>query len=158
MRALTHLICAGALASAAMLTSATETAAQEKKDGHQLLVAFGASVGGLLVESHDKVAACELAAGHEGSNIKNLEAKLTITSNLMKVLIDNMDKARDDKILSDDDRRFVVRAIETAKLVQNEANALKAAIAGKDPKDAIHYQDCRKKADQEIRVLLGIKK
>lgn len=126
--------------------------------GGKLLVAFGASVGGLLFESHDKLNACEIAAGKDGANGKDLAAKVGITINLMKVLIDNLEKTRDDKLLGDGDRAFAVKAIETAKLVQEEAVALRAFLSTKDAKDNAFYQDCRKKADREIRLILGIKK
>lgn len=132
--------------------------AGDKKEGSQLLVAFGASVGALLFETHDKIGICEIAAGRDGVNAKEIETKLAITSNVLKVLIDNLAKAREDKLLSDADRTFVAKATDAARLVQEEAHALKDYIVSKDAKDKARYQDSRKKADQEIRLILGIKK
>lgn len=132
--------------------------AQEKKEPTgQLLVAFGASVGGLLFESHDKIAVCEKAIAKEPAIANEVVTKLAITANIQKVLIANLIKAREDKLLSDSDRAFVDKATEAAKLVQAEANALKTYIGSKDEKDAAHYREVRKKADAEIRLILGIK-
>lgn len=137
---------------------AQEKDKEKDAEGSKLLVAFGASVGGLLFEAHDKLNACEIAAGKDGTNGKDLEAKVGITINLMKVLIDNLDKARDDKLLGEGDRTFTVKAIETAKLIQEEAVALRAFLSTRDAKDNAFYQDSRKKADRELRSILGIKK
>lgn len=132
--------------------------AQEKKEPTgQMLVAFGASVGGLLFESHDKIAVCEKAIAKDPTIANDVVTKLAITANIQKVLIANLVKAREDKLLSDSDRAFVDKATETAKLVQEEANALKTYISSKDEKDAAHYREVRKKADVEIRLILGIK-
>jgi hypothetical protein len=136
---------------------AAPTRADEKKEASPLLVAFGASVGALLFETHDKIGVCELAAGKEGVSAKEIETKLTITTNILKVLIDNLAKAREDKLLSDADRTFVSKSTDAAKLIQEEANALKTFIGSKDEKDGARYRDARKKAEQEIRLILGIK-
>jgi hypothetical protein len=137
--------------------SSSRARADDKKEGTQLLVAFGASVGALLFQTHDNIGTCELAAAKDGSNAKEIETKLSITASILKVLIDNLAKAGEDKILSDADRTFVVKSTEAARLVQEEANALKAYIGGKDAKDHARYVEVRKKADREIRLILGIK-
>ena len=158
MRFAIHGLAVMFVAFGTSMSAPAQDRADEKKDGAPLLVAFGASVGGLLFEAHDKIAACELAVGKDGVDIKEIETKLAITTNIMKVLINNLEKARDDKLLGAADRNFVSKAIDTAKLVQEEANTLRKYIGSKDAKDNASYQDYRKKADQEIRVILGIKK
>src|SRR5262245_29779679 len=128
MRILTQGLMAASFALGLCLASAARAAADDKKDGGPLLVAFGASVGALLFETHDKIGTCELLAAKEGVVAKDIEKKLEITSNILNVLIDNLAKAREDKLLSDADRTFCAKATDTAKLIQEEANALRAFI------------------------------
>ena len=130
---------------------------KEKKESGPLLVAFGASVGACLFEAHDKIAACELAS-KDAAHIEQLQIKLSISVNILKVLIENLDRAREDKALAGDDQRFVERSIQVSKLVQEEAIALKKFLTSKDAKDNERFQEVKKKADRELKILLGVKK
>lgn len=156
MRLVIDVLIAGVLASSIVAMPA-RVAAGEKKESTQLLVAFGASVGGMLFESHDKISACELALAKDAANTKEIVSKLSITTNILKILIENLEKARDDKVLNEADRTFVAKSVDAARLVQEEANALKAYASTRDVKDLARYQESRVKADKEIKLVLGIK-